>query len=307
MLCAIIQRCIKDTDTREIKAGASLTTCLVECCHGLIDPLIPNFLSLMFDALKVATSKSTSIKLLEVAMAIIHYNTPMVLSLLAANPVAAEFLFNTLFSRLTDMEDSSTQRLIVVSFCSLLSVPTSTLPPVVRNNLPSMFTQIIREMVMIKEEEAHGKERGDDDDFASMGDYDDDMGDDEDGEGNGDHDKLGRIAALHIPDEGYDEDDDCENAEDEEYLKALAEIDDKRLKRQIYRDGELVGGDDDESDDDDDYEGATYTSPVDNMDIGLHFKQILAAASQREPQVFVELKRSLNEEDKERLSALLAD
>lgn len=307
MLCKVIERNMRETSTREVKAAAALTTCLIECCHGLIDPLIPSFLNLMLEAIKGTGSNSTQIKLLEISMAMIHYNTPLLLSILAANPAAGEALFNMLFAKLPEMEETSTQRLIVVSFCSLLSVPSSSLPPVVRNNLQSVFTQIIRELVMIQEEEANGKDGSDGSDDGSD---DDDMDDDaEDGEEEEEDDKregLKRIAALHIPEDGYDEDDDCVNAEDEEYLKILAEMDgDSKARRRVYRDGELVDGEDDDSDDDD-YDGATYTSPVDAMDVGLHFRQVLAAASQREPQVFVELKRALTAEDKERLSELLA-
>lgn len=107
---------MKETNNREIKAAAALATCLIECCMGQIDSYIPPILTLMFDALKATKSKSTSIKLLEVAMAIIYYNTPLALSLFAAAPAAADDLFATLFARLNDMEDITTQRLVVVSF-----------------------------------------------------------------------------------------------------------------------------------------------------------------------------------------------
>lgn len=301
---------MKETQTREVKAACSLTTCLIECCHGLIDPLIPSFLTLMFEKLKETSSKSTQVKLLEIAMAMIHYNVSLLLSILAGNPAAGEALFDMIFAKIPEMQETSTQRLLVVSFCSLLNVPTSSLPPVVRNNLQSVFTQIIRELVLIKEEEENGRnaddEGSDEDDMDDEDMAEDDAETDEENENVGDKEKLGRIAALHIPDDGYDEDDDCVNAEDEEYLRALAEIDgDSKVKRRLYRDGALVDGDDDDSDDDD-YDGATYTSPVDAMDICLHFKQVLEMASAREPQVFVQLKRSLDEEDKERLSGLLS-
>ena len=120
--------------------------------------------------------------------------------------------------------------------------------------------------------------------------------------------KMSRLAALNIPDEGYDEDEDCVNAEDEEYLKMLAEVDAKGdgARRRIYRNGELVGGELDSDDDDDDFEGPQFTSPVDAMDIFDHFKRTILAASAREPQLFLQLQESLVEEDKERLRKFLA-
>lgn len=205
---------------------------------------------------------------------------------------------------------------------SLLAAPTTSLPPIVRTNLQSMFIQILRELELIKEEEEREKEAeeqrdgdddGDMDDFAEMEEDGSDADEEEDeeeetaGKGADDKKKMGRLAALNIPDEGYDEDEDCVNAEDEEYLKALAELDNKNLKRTVYRDGARVyeGEPDSDDDDDDDYEGATYTSPVDAMDIVGHFKQALNAASAREPTVFVQLQQSLGDEDKERLRSVL--
>ena len=74
------------------------------------------------------------------------------------------------------MEDDSTQRLIVLSLSSLLSVPTHTLPPDALSNIQNIFQQTIRELVFIEEEKAKqdSKQEGEDDD------------DDEDDDGNHD-------------------------------------------------------------------------------------------------------------------------
>lgn len=108
---------------------------------------------------------------------------------------------------------------------------------------------------------------------------------------------------MNIPDEGYDEDEDCVNAEDEEYLAALAEMD-ENTKRKIYRDGELIDGEMDS--DDDDYEGENFTSPIDTIDIVGLFKHTMLAAAAREPQTFTQLQQSLEEEDKARLMKYLS-
>ncbi len=117
MLFEVVQRSINDKNTREVKAAASIITCLIECSPGLIDTYIPRFLQLMFNVLKNTKSRSTSIKLLEIFMAIIHYNVNLSLSIFNAFPDAANELFTCLFARLVEMEDTSTQRLIVASFC----------------------------------------------------------------------------------------------------------------------------------------------------------------------------------------------
>lgn len=74
------------------------------------------------------------------------------------------------------MEEDSTQRLIVLSLSSLLSVPTHTLPPDALSNIQNMFQQTIRELVFIEEEKTRQDNEGDRD-----GDDDDD---DEDDDGN---------------------------------------------------------------------------------------------------------------------------
>lgn len=102
------------------------------------------------------------------------------------------------------------------------------------------------------------------------------------------------------------------NAEDEEYLKMLEQIDAGKAKSRIYRDGELVGGEPDSDSDDedggwgDDYEGANFTSPVDAMDLYGLFRSTMAAAFLREPQVFAQLEAALEAEDKERFVRFMA-
>jgi hypothetical protein len=118
MFFKVVERTIKETNNREVKASAGLLTCFVECCHGLVDPMIPHVLQITYSVLEGMKSKSTSIKLMEVAMAIIHYNPVLALSLMSANASAMQNLFTTLFDLLPRMEDSSTQRLIVASFCA---------------------------------------------------------------------------------------------------------------------------------------------------------------------------------------------
>ena len=72
------------------------------------------------------------------------------------------------------MEADSTQRLIVLSLSSLLSLPSSTLPVEAMNNIQNIFQQIIRELVFIEEQ----KEK---DDNADENENDDGSDGDDDG------------------------------------------------------------------------------------------------------------------------------
>ena len=60
-------------------------------------------------------------------------------------------LFNALFEKLPVMEKTSTQRLVVMSFCALMSIPSNMLPQIVGSNLQAMLAQVIREIVIIQE------------------------------------------------------------------------------------------------------------------------------------------------------------
>jgi hypothetical protein len=108
----------------------------------------------------------------------IYYDPQLALSILIVDPGKLQVLFRNIFEKLKDMvvafvicsiylfiffhfqEDSFTQRLIVLSFSSLMNVPIQTLPDIIRNNLQSMFQQVIRELVLIEEEEGKIEDDG---------------------------------------------------------------------------------------------------------------------------------------------------
>ena len=83
----------------------------------------------------------------------------------------------------------------------------------------TMFKQIVSELTLLRADEAERLQRSsdedDDDDDFEEGDYDDD-----DNAHSKDLSKFGRYS---VPDNGYDEDEDCINAEDEEYLQYIRE------------------------------------------------------------------------------------
>ena len=106
-----------------------------------------------------------------------------------------------------------------------------------------MYQQVIRELALLKEEEEEEKEEG----------AGEDVGHDDDGEENEDdqavhHSKLmnSKFGRYSVPAEGYDEDEDCINVEDEEYLD-LIKNNSMESKAQEFLAGEPV--DDEEEDD----------------------------------------------------------
>jgi len=311
--------------------AATLLTCLITSCKEAqaIHQFLPQIITMTLTKLKDAISPSQRTRFLEVIMACLYYNVEATLSVLNSDPVVPPALFGLLFDSLKGMDRDFSQRLVVLSFSALLSAPPAILPEILRNNFPAMFQQIIRELVLIETEA--NRERGDDeDDEDDHGDYggfdegdeDDDIlgvdgSDDDEEEGEGDEDEdddsedekdpakaaMRRAKALYVPEGGYDEDEDCLNAEDESYREALEAMGKAAEgKRDKYSGGELIGDDDDES-----MEDFSFTSPIENMNVIQHFLDTMTLLQQRDGGALTtSLQAGLDGDDKQRLQELIA-
>lgn len=166
--------------------AATLITCLITSCkeNQALHPFLPRILTLVVGALDDTQEKNTRTRLLEVVMAALYYNSEATLNVLGSDPKVAPALFGLLFSHLNHMERDFTQRLVVLSFTALLSTNPTVLPEIVRTNFPSMFQQVIRELVLIEEEAqraaAEGSQDGSDGDGGDYGGFDEDGEEDED-------------------------------------------------------------------------------------------------------------------------------
>eukprot|EP01038_Epipyxis_sp_PR26KG_P009275 gene9275-12495_t len=299
---------ISSENQNDSKACCSLLCCVLISSKDvqLLKPIIPQIITLTVNCLNTAKSTSLKHKLLEVIMSSLYYNPGETLQVLFQGDnmqgVLLENIFLGLFSSLKDMERTFTQRLIVLSFISLLSIPISSLPAVIQRNASAMFQQIIREITMIDEEEAKedDDEEGDDDD-------DDDDGDEEEEEEEDDDDdeenaKLTENAKLlYIPEGGYGEDEDCINAEDETYREALEKMDkEDKIKHQLYMAGEPV----DDEEEDDDYQ---FTSPIENIDLSKQLVGLLGLLSNNNNNnnIVATLQSSLDQEDQLKLQTII--
>jgi hypothetical protein len=135
--------------------------------------------------------------------------------------------FETLFASLDELEREPERRMVVVAFTRLLTC--SQLPPSLVPMRAPMFRQVVHELGAIAESGGEGED-DDDDDLDDMEGTDDDdenenNSDDDDGGGTKKGPRGGQVfRALAVPEGGYDEEDDCVNAQDEEYLSMLAEF-----------------------------------------------------------------------------------
>jgi hypothetical protein len=311
-----------DDSPRDVKCAASMLTTLITCSRDAqgLNEVMPQALNMTIQKLgqcvAMKQSKSVVIRLLEVIMGAVYYNPPMVLQILQSHPdpTVTKAVFGTLFDHLNDMEKNLTQRLIVLSFSSMLALPASTLPEVIRNNLQAMFKQVIRELVLIKEvedeEEEEGEEGDDVDDDDDDDDEEDDDDDDDDGQSPTDVSKYSK--ALYVPDGGYDEEEDCVNAEDEAYREALETMDRNTTNKAKAAASPAKATEDAEDTDFlegdpvDDEDEMAFVSPLEIMDVSAFFKSTLQSIQAQDPSVAQHLQQGLDDEDRQRFQDLLS-
>lgn len=298
---------------REAKAASVMLTCLLTTCENqeLPQPVVAKILEIILTRIgqdelenhscekRVTKDQSTSFrtKLLEAAMACIIYSPEFALQLLKANEPACKLFFNMLFLNLPNMSDLGSQKLIVMCFSCIMScMPASNLPPVLQGNLLAMLQQMVREIKLIKEEEAKEDEYEDEDD--EMGDEDDDEDDD------ADMDTIKKLGKLDVPDGGFDEDEDCVNVEDEsyrDYLNSLTSMGDK-AKHMIYQNGELMDGYEDDED-----EALEYTGGFENVNIVKYFIKAMQTADAKDNTTMSALRTQLTPEDQQQLQAYIVE
>lgn len=296
LLVCVEKAFVQDDSERErdAKMAATLLTCFVECVRAnlpaesrssCIDQLVPQIVRICVARLTISKTDGLPVRVLEVLMALIYYNSALTLQSLEELGASTN-VFDLLFGLLQSMERDSTERLIVLSFSTILANPLAALPAVVQRNVPTMFQQVIREVILIEKEAALPQKE--DDDEEEEDDEDDDEDDMFGGGGGG--------AQIPVPSGGWDEEDDCANAEDEAYLKSLGDMEKKDVGKAIkYIGGEPV------DDEDDDY---SYTAPSETTDVLAFFVLAMRAANAAAPALVAQLQGSLPAEDTQRLQQI---
>lgn len=308
----------------DISAGATLLTCMLtsckEQCPGKLHGLVPQILAMVYTRSLTVKLTSVKVRLLEVIMSATYYDAPFTLAILNQHPAAllgtlspeadlsalpakplSEHFFPWMFNQLGDMKRDFTQRLIVLCFMELFAVPVGGLPAIIGNNLPAMFKQMIYEVGHIEKTAA----KADDEEFEDVSDEEDDDDEDIDIDDDEDFDDSNpkqaasnRSKALYVPDGGYDEDEDCVNAEDEEYRKVLEDMTKEEKVKQALKDSNGF------LDDDEDEDAYSYTSSIELMDVTQRFFDFMHAFSSKEAALFGSLRAGLSAEDANQLEEL---
>jgi hypothetical protein len=327
-LCLVIERAFLNTDDSseytDAKHAASLLMSFISTAKanspGMIDGIVQQAVGVTCNRLLNTHACRTTafrVKLLECVMAAIYYNPALTLQALGSlSPTAVEAVFGILFDNLKHMDRESSERLVVVSFSALLSLPPGHLPPVLQKNTQNMLAHSIKEVakVMERNEENDDSEddEGDDDD-----DDEEELSEDEDDE-NDDGNRRGRGKKGGkdvVPEGGYDSDDDCRVAEDEAYLRFLEETEKAEKAKKARQASRSSAGmdadaddddedDDDEEDEDEDDDECTCTLPIDTLDVLMYFMSAMRAASDAEPAYISSLQNALSKDDKVQLQQL---
>jgi hypothetical protein len=158
-------------------------------------------------------------------------------------------------------------------------------------NLQPVMSMLVRVVSTIDEEEDEDEDEEDDED--------EDEEDEDYNARNGAKVSKSTLKKLsktkvEIPEDGFEEDEDCINVADEDYLEAMAEVANAGKKYDQY-------GDDmddlDESDEPD--------TPLDAEDMTILFCDSMNQSFHRDPELFGGLQNGLDDEDKERLRVIL--
>jgi hypothetical protein len=236
-------------------------------------------------------------RLLGVILAVIVYNPVAACEMFCASAETEQNIFQALFDNIPHMYCASSQRLIVAGFSALLALPKEQLPPFVQMNLQAIMSMLVRVLYLL--DQAEDEEEGGDEDEDEEDDDDEEEEEDEEeederpiGGAKVSKNTLRKLGALDVPEDGYDEDEDCINAEDEEYLVAMAELSKKGNKYDEFGDDDL-----DETEE--------VVTPLDTMDMVILFCDTMNVAHARDPVLFETLQGNLDEEDQARLQGII--
>jgi len=246
----------------EMRKSLSLLMSLLLNCKGMIDNYLPAINDLVLTKLGQqagADTPQTRIALFVVLGAALFYNPQAELMELEKKGFTKD-VFTQWIEDAAQMEKWLPRKMTVVGFCSMLQLPSASLPP----SISAMIPQIITVMTTITgkiEEDANKTDEGGDD--------------------------LGVGSPDHAYDEdfeGFGEDEDVHSVTDDAYLDALKNLsghDD--VARFLIGDAWL---DDDDEDDD-------FISPLDDIETLNIYKNSLRAAFDREPVFYQQVQGAL--------------
>jgi importin-7 len=262
----------------ECRYALSLFMCVLHNCPGKIDAYIPliNDISLGKLGQQINMEASlTRVSIYQVLASALYYNPHFELLELEKRGVTSQ-VFSKWLQDVETLDRPLPRKLSVLGFASILTLPTSQMPPSVVSSIPQLVEVTVKLALKLKDdaEKASAPDAG----GASNDNNNRETADEEDN------------AAFEGDDldEGFSEDQDVTNEIDEAYRKALsgtADFDENLSKF-------LMGDWDEDGDDVDD----EYTSPLDHVNELLTLDETLRMAFSREPAFFQQVQSVMSPE-----------
>eukprot|EP00529_Nitzschia_sp_RCC80_P003831 CAMPEP_0113510620 /NCGR_PEP_ID=MMETSP0014_2-20120614/38237_1 /TAXON_ID=2857 /ORGANISM="Nitzschia sp." /LENGTH=1078 /DNA_ID=CAMNT_0000406591 /DNA_START=56 /DNA_END=3292 /DNA_ORIENTATION=+ /assembly_acc=CAM_ASM_000159 len=252
----------------ECRYALSLFMCLLHSLPNKIDVYIPIINEIVLGKLGgVLNSETphTRIAVYQVLGSALYYNAVLELAELEKRSVTTQ-VFTKWMEDAVNFDRWLPQKLTVLGVSSIMMIPTTAMPPVINQAIPSLMDAACK-MALKMKDESEGKV--DNAGGGGGGNADQSI----DAEGDDDDDAYGDV------DQGFGEDEDVTNEVDESYRKALQGVtswDDDMAKF-------LLGGDWDMDNEDVDED---FTSPIDNVDELMFLNDVLHQASSREPEAY---------------------
>ncbi|ORX55180.1 ARM repeat-containing protein [Hesseltinella vesiculosa] len=247
-------------------------------CRGHVDSVVLPFLNLAFQYIFTGSMRSIQFKVhcMEVVINCLYYNPVLTLRILEDNQWTQGF-FTLWFQSLDKFSRVHDKKLIIVSLCSVLSLPVDQVPATVQAGWSQILATIIQVFdtlpKAIENREAMEKQYGDED-YTSVSDASWN-----EGGSTGDDDTV-------------DNDDEDIQDEDQEYLEFLAQQ------------AANMGGFDE--DDEELEEELLFETPLDVIDPYVHFEQVFKDLQQHHPNAYTLLTKDVDADQQNTLMTICA-
>jgi hypothetical protein len=272
LIVSIVTKTIQEDRASECEArkALSLYMSLLLNCKGMLD----NYLPMMNDHILAklaqqagAESALTRISLFVVLAAAIHYNPQLELMELEKRGVTQQ-VFAQWMKDAEKMDMWLPRKITVVGLCSMLQIPSASLPQSISSLIPQIVSMIT--VLTGKIEEEVNKE-DEDDDIPQDGGA-----------------AIGHFSAGGEYFEGFGEDEDVHSLNDDAYLDAMKNFGGHDDVAKFLM-GDNWFGDDDDDDDE-------FISPLDSIETLTFYTDSLRAAFEREPAFYQEVQQALPQE-----------
>ena len=252
----------------EVRKALSLYMSMLLNCKGMLDNYLPLINEHVLGKLAQqagAKSPLTRIALLVVLGAALQYNPQLELMELEKRGVTQQ-VFTQWIKDADQMDRWLPRKITVVGLCSMLQLPSTSLPATVSSMIPQIISMITVMTGKIQED-------------ADKGEEDDDYIDAED-------DAPGFVAGGEYF-EGYDEDQDVHSVTDDAYLDALKHFSGHDDVAKFLMGDNWLGDDDDDDE---------FISPLDDVETLTFYRDSLRSAFAREPVFYQQVQGALPQE-----------